>query len=81
MLRCERGSSLSRRYVCPRWSFDAEGGERTLRYFRSVAAGEPDDPDEWLHALRWLHTNGQSVQWVLAGDPCVMICHAAAMTY
>jgi hypothetical protein len=60
------------------WELDEEGAERTLRYFRHLADGGQEDHHELMAASRFLYRNGQSIDWVIAGDPRGMICNAAA---
>jgi hypothetical protein len=55
-----------------------EGAERTLRYFRHCADGGQDDDHEFTAASEFLRRNGQSLAWIMVGDPRVMICLAAA---
>jgi hypothetical protein len=60
------------------WKLDEEGAERTLRYYRHCADGGQDDNHELRAALEFLYCNGQSLDWVICGDPRGMICNAAA---
>jgi hypothetical protein len=62
------------------WRLDEEGAERTLRYFRRMAKGGRDNKAEWGAATDFLHRNGQSLDWVILGNPGGMICHAAAQS-
>src|ERR1700730_4959281 len=62
------------------WRLDEEGAERTLRYFRRCADGGRDNNREYTAAREFLYRNGQSLDWVIAGDPRGMICHAAAQS-
>jgi hypothetical protein len=71
---------LRTRYVCDGWKLDEEGAERTLRYFRHCADGGRDNNREYTAAREFLYRNGQSLDWVIAGDPGGMICHAAAQS-
>ncbi len=63
-------------YVCEGWKLDEEGASRTLRYFRSRVAGSPDE-DEERYVIEFLGDHGQSLDWVIAGDPGSMICARA----
>ena len=65
-------------HVCDGWKLDEEGAERTLRYFRHCADGSQDDNHEFTAASAFLYRNGQSLDWVILGDPRGMICRAAA---
>jgi hypothetical protein len=60
------------------WRLDEEGAERTLRYFRYCADGGQDDFHEFTAASKFLYRNGQSLDWVILGNPGGMICNAAA---
>jgi hypothetical protein len=62
------------------WRLDEEGAERTLRYFRRMAKGGREDHHEFTAAREFLYRNGQSLDWVILGDPRGMICHAAAQS-
>jgi hypothetical protein len=62
------------------WELDEEGAERTLRYFRRMAKGGQDDDHEYTAATKFLYRNCQSLDWVILGDPRVMICRAAAQS-
>jgi hypothetical protein len=66
-------------YVCDGWheGFDRTGAERTLAYFRAAAAGEPDDIEEWMWVTEWLYDHGQSLDWIMCGDPGGLICGVA----
>lgn len=65
-------------YVRDGWRLDEEGAERTLRYFRRMAMGGRENNHEFTAASAFLYRNGQSLDWVISGDPRGMICHAAA---
>jgi hypothetical protein len=62
------------------WRLDEEGAERTLRYFRRMAKGGRDNNREYTAAREFLYRNGQSLDWVISGDPRGMICGAAAQS-
>ena len=65
---------LRTRFICDGWKIDEEAAERTLRYFRSQAAGQPDNEEEWQAAIDFIGSHGQSFDWILAGNPGGMIC-------
>jgi hypothetical protein len=60
---------------------DEPAAERMLQYFRALANGVPDDaPDddpEWEAVLAFLFNHGQSIDWVMLGNPGGMICAMA----
>jgi hypothetical protein len=39
------------------------------------------DPSEWTAALGFILANGQSLDWILAGDPRGMIARGAAQSW
>jgi len=48
---------------------------------RRQVAGEPEEEDEDDNSLiEFIVASGQSVDWVLFGDPGMMICRLAAAT-
>jgi hypothetical protein len=69
-------------YICDGWVPDREGNARLLRYFEwSVANPEEsldDVSDEWSWVLKFIHDNGQSIDWVLYGEPGGPVCKGAA---
>jgi hypothetical protein len=72
---------LRTRFVCEGWhgrGLDEDAATRTLAYFRSWAAGGPDDVDEWMFVVRILGDHGGSIDWILFGDPVSMICKGAS---
>jgi hypothetical protein len=71
---------LRTRYICDSWSVDEEGAERALRYFRSQAAGEPDNEEEWGHVIDFFSSHGQFLHWILNGDPSGLICGVASQS-
>ena len=71
---------LRTRHVCDGWKLDEERAERTLQYFRSRAAGSPDDDEEWGRVVEFVHHHGQSLDWIIAGDPGRMICRGAGQS-
>ena len=57
---------------------DQAEAQRATAYCRRRVAGEPEDDDDSL--LEFIVASGQSVDWVLFGDPGMMICMLAAGT-
>jgi hypothetical protein len=72
---------LRTRYVCEGWhgrGLDEDAAARALAYFRNWSAGGPDDVDEWMFVVRFLGDHGQSIDWIVLGDPGGMICEGAS---
>jgi hypothetical protein len=68
-------SLLRTSYVREGWQMDEAFAERMLTFFRKHAGdGSAPPDDEWEVALDFLYSHGQSLDWVLWGDPRVMIC-------
>jgi hypothetical protein len=76
-------------YVSEGWKLDDEAAERTLRYFRRVAAdpsllalspGADDADEEWHALMTFFSDHNQSLDWVFRGDPRGMICGVAAVS-
>jgi hypothetical protein len=70
-------------YVCEGWhgkGLDEPAAERMLQYFRRQADGAPEDDQdpEWEAAIAFFFDHGQSLDWILVGNPGSMICGAAA---
>ena len=79
LARAEQMVDLLRtRYIREGWKVDEEGAERTLRYFRRIAAGGPDDDWEWETVVNFISNHGQSLDWIIRGDHGGMICMLAA---
>jgi hypothetical protein len=82
LARAEQMIELLRtRHVCEGWhghGLDEAAAARTLAYFRNWAAGGPDDVDEWMSVVEFLDDHGQSIDWILLGDPGGMICGSAS---
>jgi hypothetical protein len=71
---------LRTRYITEGWhgrGLDEDAAARTLAYFRNRSAGGPDDVDEWMVAVNFIGDHGQSIDWVVLGDPGGLICKAA----
>jgi hypothetical protein len=65
--------------VCDGFQMDEEAAERALQYFRRWAAEDQyEDLEEWEATIDFLADHGQSLDWVLFGDPAAMICKCAA---
>jgi hypothetical protein len=78
LARAEEIVSLLRtNYVREGWQFDQAAAERVLAFFRKYAEDGSESEDEWEVALYFLYSHGQSLDWVLCGDPRVMICKLA----
>jgi hypothetical protein len=45
---------------------------------RRTAAGAPEDDQEWEAACAFFYDYGQSLDWIVMGNPGGMICGAAA---
>jgi hypothetical protein len=59
------------------WKIDDAAAERALEYSRQYAK-DGSDPDEGRKAtIDFLHSHGQSLDWVFCGDVGVMICQGA----
>jgi hypothetical protein len=58
---------------------DESGAERMLRFFRGAAQGKEEDHDELDFAIGYLRRHGQSLDWILRGDPGGMIVALTAM--
>jgi hypothetical protein len=67
--------------VCEGWhgnGLNEEAASRTLQYLRRIAAGAPEDDQEWEAACAFFYDHGQSLDWIVMGNPGGMICGAAA---
>jgi len=58
---------------------DKDEARRALTYCRRRIAGEPEEGDD-DSLIEFIAASGQSADWVLFGDPAVMICKLAAST-
>ena len=72
--------ALMTRVVCAGWARpDREDRERFLRYFRQQVANPTyDDADDWGAVIGFCERYGQSLDWLMRGEPCSMICSGAA---
>jgi hypothetical protein len=70
---------LRTRFVREGWheNFDKEGAERTLRCILGQVEGKQYYQREFEAAIKWLLDHGQSIDWILRGDPGGMICQCA----
>lgn len=68
--------TLRTRYVCEGFSIDEDAAAQVLLYLASKSVSEDDDG--WRMVVDFFGTHGQSLDWILSGDPGVMICQAAA---
>jgi hypothetical protein len=84
LARAEQMIKLLRtRYICDGWHGkgpDEAAAERTLRHFRALASGAPDDDQEKEAAIRFFLEHGQSLDWIFVGDLSGMICRQAAFS-
>lgn len=71
-------------YVADGFTLDEEGAARALAYFRNLAAGGTDDKNdsavqaEWAATLEFVYKHGQSLDWIIDGNPGAMICKLAS---
>jgi hypothetical protein len=71
---------LRTRHVCEGWhghGLDETAAARALAYFRNWAAGGEDNVDEWMAVVKFLGDHGQSIDWIVLGDPGALISGAA----
>ena len=52
------------------FALDERAAERALAFCRS---GKPDDEEEWQAFADFVGAHGQSLDWLLLGDPVSMI--------
>jgi hypothetical protein len=69
---------LRTRYVRQDWKLDEEAAERMLQYFRHCAAGVSVHGREWMAVVTFCGEHGQSLDWIVMGNPGGMICGGAA---
>src|SRR5258707_9607840 len=74
---------LRTRYVREGWKIDEERAECALAYFRRHVEGPPfkdedEDTIEYHHAIKFLGSHGQSLDWIHDGNPGGMICGLAS---
>ena len=73
---------LRTRAVCHGWhdggGLDETGAARALAYFRAGCPEESDkDFAERREVFQFLRDHGQSLDWIICGDPVALICGAA----
>jgi hypothetical protein len=67
------------KYYGPDWtSGDQEAAAGVLMYCRDREAGLPDDETAWKATLKFFWDYGQSLDYVIYGDPVSMIAKSAA---
>src|SRR5258705_11317187 len=77
---------LRTRYVREGWKMDEDGAARTLAYFWRYVEGPPfkdeDEDTTEFHegVVKFVGSHGQSLDWILDGDPSSMICMLAALS-
>jgi hypothetical protein len=73
--------TLRESFVREGWKLNEPDAARVIRYFRWAAEGRPEpDPDpEAQFAWKWINAHGQSIDWIVSGDPRKMICAGAAL--
>jgi hypothetical protein len=70
-------------YVSDGFRLDEQGAARVLRYFRQRAEAQPEpefDPERKF-VWQWVNDYGQSLDWILRGDPRSLICFGAALEH
>jgi hypothetical protein len=70
---------LRTKHVADGWKLYEPAAEQTLGFFRRRVAGEPEVDGEFhMDVVEFFGAHGQSLDWVMFGDPSVMICGLAA---
>jgi hypothetical protein len=64
-------------YIREGWKIDAAAAKRALAYVRRYAKDGSDPDNGRIAAINFFGSNGQSLDWVLAGDIRGMICGLA----
>ena len=78
--RAERMVDILRtRVIHEHFSMDEESAERMLCYCRNMAAGRSENEQDWAGVLFFLAEHGQSVDWLLSGNPVGLICRSARL--
>lgn len=71
--------TLSTRHVCDGWVIDRAAAEQALDYMRRSAVDpELSDGSGFEAMVRFFSSHGQSLDWIMLGDPTTMICGTAA---
>jgi hypothetical protein len=79
LARTEQMIALLRdRYVAKGWKLDGDAAVKTLQYFESQAAGQCENDVEQRQAFDFIYSHGQSLDWIICGDPAGMICTLAS---
>jgi hypothetical protein len=79
LARAEQAIDLLRtRYIGAGWKLDEQAAQRALQYFRRMAAGGPENDEEYESVCAFWFDHGQSLDWLINGDPGGLICPAAA---
>jgi hypothetical protein len=77
--RAEEVTDRLQKYYGPDWtSGDQEAAAGVLAYCRDRGAGLPDDETAWKATLSFFWDYGQSLDYVMYGDPASMIAKSAA---
>jgi hypothetical protein len=64
-------------YIGSNWKIDEEAAEKVLHWARAGAA----DDDGFQIAIEFFKWHGQSLDWILRGDPGGMICQCAGRSF
>jgi hypothetical protein len=78
VVRAEQIVDLLRtRRICEGWKLDKVRADQFLQNVRrlDLKAGDTDLEGE---IIAWAHDHGQSLDWLLAGDPISLVCEGAA---
>jgi hypothetical protein len=79
VLRAAEVTDRLQKYYGPDWtSGDQEAAAGMLKYCRDRGAGLPDDETAWKATLSFFWDYGQSLDYVVYGDPASMIARSAA---
>lgn len=71
--------TLRTKYVADGWTLFEPAAEEMLGFFRRRLEGKPERDGEFkMDVVEFFGAHGQSLDWVLFGDPSVMICRLAA---
>jgi hypothetical protein len=73
---CELVECLGKTYVREGWKLDETRAAQFIEAVRTIDYGASECPQ--MSIIRdWAHDHGQSLDWLILGDPGVMICRAA----
>ncbi|MEH2468851.1 hypothetical protein V1281_001893 [Nitrobacteraceae bacterium AZCC 2161] len=71
--------TLRNKHVADGWALFEPAAEEMLGFFRRRLEGKPERDNEFrMDVVEFFGAHGQSLDWVLFGDPSVMICRLAA---